>query len=96
MRASEALAAKRGEILAAASRHGATNVRVFGSAVRGEDTAASDLDLLVDIADGTSLLDLVKLEHEIGAAIGLRVDVKTLEDLPDRIRARVLADARPI
>jgi predicted nucleotidyltransferase len=90
------LQTKRGEILAAAARHGASNVRVFGSVSRGEDSEASDLDLLVDIDGGTSLLDLVKLEHEIEAAVGLHVDVVTIEDLPARIRSRVLSDARPI
>jgi len=96
MRASEAIRLKRGEILAAAARHGASNVRVFGSVSRGEDSARSDLDLLVDIQDGTSLLDLVKLEHEIADSTGLSVDVVTIEDLPERIRSRVLSDARPL
>ncbi len=96
MRPSAALIAKRHEILAAAHRHGARNVRVFVSSVTGEDRDGSDLDLLVDIADDTSLLDLARLQREIEAVAGVPVDLVTIEDLPARVRPRVLLDARPL
>jgi predicted nucleotidyltransferase len=96
MRPSEALALHRAELVRVAVAHGARNVRVFGSVLRGEDTEASDLDLLVDVPPGTSLLDMARLQQEIEAAIGVRVEVLTPNDLPERIRGRVLGEARPV
>ena len=86
----------RHEILAAAARHGARNVRVFGSAARGDDRADSDLDLLVEMADDRSLLDLVALEQELEALLHCPVDVLTEQSLAPAIRQRVSADARPL
>ena len=56
---------KRDEILGIAARHGARNIRVFGSVARGEDRPASDIDLLVDMASDRSLLDLVGLQQDL-------------------------------
>jgi len=96
MRPSAAVLTKRHEILSAARRHGVSNVRVFGSAATGRDREDSDLDLLVDAAEDTSLLDLARLQREIEAVAGVRVDIVTMDDLPIGIRPRVLTDARPL
>jgi len=96
MQPSLALKNGRQAVLEAAARHGATNVRIFGSVARGEDSESSDLDLLVDVRPNTSLLDLVKLQHDIEDALGIPVDVLTAEDLPAKVRAHVLATAQRI
>jgi predicted nucleotidyltransferase len=87
------LASLRAEILAAAARHGATNVRVFGSVARGDADAASDVDFLVDFEAGRSLLDLASLLVELEDLLGHPVDVVTEPGLKARIRQRVLAEA---
>ena len=63
--------------------------------MRGDDTEDSDLDLLVDTLPGTTLFDLGGLQDELEAALGVRVDVRTPGDLPERIRARVLERRSP-
>jgi predicted nucleotidyltransferase len=83
----------RAEIMAAAARHGATNVRVFGSVARGESDAASDVDFLVDFEPGRSLLDLAGLLVDLEDLLGHPVDVVTEPGLKARIRQRVLAEA---
>jgi predicted nucleotidyltransferase len=83
----------REEILAVAARHGASNVRVFGSVARGDADAASDIDFLVDFEEGRSLLDLASLLVDLEDLLGLRVDVVTEPGLKARIRQRVLAEA---
>jgi predicted nucleotidyltransferase len=87
------LALVRAEILAAAARHGATNVRVFGSVARGDADATSDVDFLVDFEPGRSLLDLAGLLVYLVDLLGHPVDVVTEPGLKARIRQRVLADA---
>jgi predicted nucleotidyltransferase len=87
------LARLRAEILAAAARHGATNVRVFGSVARGDADPASDVDFLVDFEPGRSLLDLASLLVELEDLLGRPVDVVTEPGLKARIRQRVLAEA---
>lgn len=87
---------RRTEILATAARHGARNVRVFGSVARGSDTAASDIDLLVDFAPERSLYDLVGLQLDIESLLGRRADVVTEDSLSTYLREPVLAEARPL
>ncbi|MFQ5846038.1 MAG: nucleotidyltransferase family protein [Candidatus Methylomirabilales bacterium] len=89
------LKAKREEILRIASKHGARNVRVFGSVARGEADEASDIDLLVDLEPGRSLLDLGGLWSELNELLGRRVEVVTEKGLRERIRDRVLREAVP-
>jgi predicted nucleotidyltransferase len=86
----------RHAILEAAARHGARNVRVFGSAARGDDRMDSDIDLLVEMADDRSLLDLVALELELESLLNRPVDVLTTQSLAPAIRERVAADARAL
>lgn len=66
---------RRDEILSIAARHGARNVRVFGSVARGESRPGSDLDLLVELDDGRSALDLSELILDLQDALGCSVDV---------------------
>jgi len=87
------LANKRDEMLALATHWGAHNVRVFGSVARGEADEASDLDLLVDLEPGRSLLALGGLAMELGDLLGMRVDVGTEAMLKPRIRERVTREA---
>ena len=96
MKPSEALQNHRDAVLQAAARIGAYNVRVFGSVSRGEDADSSDLDLLVDVPRGVTLLDMVRLQTSIENELGVAVDVLTARDIPVRFRARVVQEARPI
>jgi len=89
----ELLIEKRNDILATAARHGARNVRVFGSVARGEADDASDVDFLVDMEPGRSLLDLGGLLMDLQELLGCEVDVATPNGLKPRIRERVLREA---
>lgn len=91
--ASRVLAEARPEINRIATAHGARNVRVFGSAPRGEASDDSDLDLLVDMAEGRSLFDLVALSDELKESLGVDVDVLTESSLSPYMRDRVLDEA---
>lgn len=87
---------KRNEILRIAARHGARNVRLFGSVARGEDRADSDLDLLVDMDPDRSLLDIVGLGQDLQELLDRRVDVLTGASLHPALRERILAESRPL
>ncbi len=84
---------KREVILQIARRHGAYNVRVFGSVARGEAKPDSDVDFLVDLDEGRSLFDLGGLLIDLQELLGCRVDVVTEKGLRSRIRERVLREA---
>ena len=90
---SELLKEKREAILRIAAKHGAHNVRVFGSAARGEADEESDLDLLVEMEPGRSLLDHAALWLELQEVLGRRVDVVSDRGIKARIRERVLREA---
>ena len=96
MRPSEALVAHRKQLLEIAAARGATNVRVFGSVVKGIDREDSDLDLLVDLAPGTSLLRIVGLQLDIADALGVKVDLCTERELHPELKDRILAEARMV
>jgi len=83
----------RSEISRIAASHGARNLRVFGSVSRGEQTADSDLDLLVDMGEGRSLFDLVALSDELEKVLGCDVDVLTEGSLSPYLRDKILAEA---
>ena len=93
MNSSELLKDKREAILQIAAKHGARNVRVFGSVARGEADDQSDIDFLVDMEPGRSLLDLGGLLMDLQDLLGQNVDVVTERGLKPRIRERVLHEA---
>jgi predicted nucleotidyltransferase len=76
--------------------HRASNPRVFGSVLHGEDTEDSDLDILVDPTSETTLFDIGAIRHELLQLLGMPVDVLTPKALPEKFRAAVLAEARPV
>jgi predicted nucleotidyltransferase/DNA-binding XRE family transcriptional regulator len=83
----------REEILELAADHHATNVRVFGSVARGEETGRSDLDLLVDMEAGRSLLDQVRLRRALTDLLGVDIDVVASGGLLERDRSSILGEA---
>jgi predicted nucleotidyltransferase len=83
----------RAEILDLATRHGAGNVRVFGSLSQGEGREDSDLDLLVTLGEGRSLLDLVGLKQDIEDLIHRPVDIVTERALSPYLRDQILSEA---
>lgn len=93
MSTSELLKEKREEILRITARHGARNVRVFGSVARGEDTPESDIDLLVLYDPGITLFDHASLVRELEALLGRKVEVVSERGLRPRIKDRVLREA---
>ena len=93
MRISDDLARLRPQILAAAAASGARHLRVFGSAARGEEGEESDVDFLVSLERGRTLLDLARLETRLEQLLGRRVDVVTEQSLREPIRATALREA---
>jgi predicted nucleotidyltransferase len=93
MRPSEILPKHRDTIRQLVMQAGMSNPRVFGSVVRGEDTEGSDLDILVDPAPRTSLMDMAGLQIEIEQVVGIKVDLRTPAELHAKFRDKVLAEA---
>ena len=91
-----ALQAQRDEILKLAEKHGARNVRIFGSVVRGEETTDSDIDLLVDLGETLSPWFPTGLIHDLESLLGCKVDVVTERSLHYYIRDKVLEEAQPL
>lgn len=87
------LRARREAILQLAQHHGAHDVRVFGSVARGDAIRGSDVDFLVTMEDGRSLLDLGGLLMDLRDLLGIPVDVVTPTSLRERVRTRVLREA---
>ena len=93
---SEALNIYRSRIREIALNHRVTDVRVFGSVLRGEDDASSDLDLLVEPTAQTSLMDIGAIRFELKTLLGIEVDVLTPDGLPMRFSDQVLREAAPV
>jgi len=96
MRPSTALALHREAIRQIVERHHARNARVFGSVREGLDVDGSDLDLLVDTTEETTLFDLGAIRTELADLLGVEVDVLTPGALPERWKADVLARAKAL
>jgi uncharacterized protein len=96
MKPSLALDAHREEIRRIVAANRGLNPRVFGSALRREDTGSSDLDLLIDAAEGMTLFDMAAMAAAIESLTRARVDVRTPEDLSIRFRSKIVAEARPL
>jgi predicted nucleotidyltransferase len=87
---------KREHILSIAARHGARNVRIFGSMARGEATESSDVDFLVDLEPDRSLFDLSALLLDFEELLGRKVDVVTEDSIYWLLRRRILKEAVPL
>jgi len=96
MRPSEALAAHREVIREVVLANRARNPRVFGSVAKGQDAEGSDLDLLVDGTEETSLFDLARIQIRLSEILVVPVDVRTPFDISPRFRDAVLSEARPL
>lgn len=92
----EQIHSKRKDILRLAEGHRTSNVRLFGSVVRGESRPESDVDFLVTALPGCSLLDLGGLLTDLEVLLGSRVDVVVDADLKPRLRERILREAVPL
>jgi len=96
MRALDVIREKREDILKLALSYGAHDVRVFGSVARGEETESSDIDFLMDMEEGRSLLDQVGLLADLRELLGRNVDVVTEDSIYWLIRRRILKEAKPV
>ncbi|MEO5344439.1 MAG: nucleotidyltransferase domain-containing protein [Gammaproteobacteria bacterium SHHR-1] len=96
MRPSEALKRHRDRIREIALSHRITNPRVFGSVLRGEDTEDSDLDILVEPTQETTLMDIGAIRFELEELLGLEVDVLTPRALPESFRYQIIKEAVPL
>ena len=96
MDAQTLLKTRRKEILETAKRNGAIDVRVFGSVARGDDRPDSDIDFLVNLEPGRSLMDLARLLRELNTLLNHPVDVVTEAGLRPRIKSQVLKEAHPL
>jgi uncharacterized protein len=96
MKIEELLKSKREEIFAIAANHGAHNLRIFGSVARGESKPESDLDILVEMEPGRSLMDHVALMQDLEDLLQRKVDVVSDRALHWYIRDRILAEAKPL
>jgi uncharacterized protein len=93
MRPSIVLNLYREDIRRIVNQHHAKNPRVFGSVLHGDDTAESDLDLLVEPTSETTLLDIAKIQNRLQSLLGVTVDVLTPKALPEKFRSSVLLEA---
>ena len=84
---------RRENILKIAKAHGATNLKIFGSYARGDEHPGSDIDLLVELEPGRSLLDIIAIKQDIEDMINRRVDVVTAGALSPYIREKILEEA---
>ena len=93
---SDALHLNRNAIRRVVESHHASNARVFGSVLHGQDTDGSDLDILIDPTPETTLMDVATIQVELQRLLGVTVDVLTPKALPDSFRNQVLAEAVPV
>jgi len=92
----ELIRKKREEVLRICARHGARNVRIFGSAARGEEREESDIDIVVEFEPGRSLLDHGALCLELEELLGRKVDVVSQAGIKPRLREQILKEAVPL
>src|SRR5690242_18747628 len=92
----ELIRSKRSELMALAEKYGVSNIRLFGSALRGDDGPGSDIDLLVDMEEGRDLFDLGGFQYYASELLGRRVDVLTDGGIHHLIKDRIIGEARPL
>ena len=86
----------RDKILSIAERYGARNIRIFGSVARGDERPDSDLDLLIDLEEGRTLLDLIGFQQDLEELLGHKVDVHTVRSLSRYFRDEVISESVPL
>ena len=96
MKPSQTLELHRAAIRQVVQAHHACNARVFGSVLHQQDRADSDLDILIDPAPDTTLMDVAAIQVELQHLLGVTVDVLTPNSLPEHIRRTVLSQAQPV
>ena len=96
MKPSEALATNRDIIRNIVESHHASNARVFGTVLLGLDTEDSDLDILIDPTNETTLLDVANIQLELQRLLGVSVDVLTPKAIPEKFRSKVLSEAQKV
>lgn len=87
---------KKQEVLALTERYGVENIRVFGSAARGEADEKSDLDLLVSVRKGTSLWELIELEDALTSLLKVKVDLVSDKGVSPYLKDRIFQEAKPL
>ncbi|OHB56558.1 MAG: nucleotidyltransferase [Planctomycetes bacterium GWF2_42_9] len=87
---------RRDEVLSLAAKHGAHNVRVFGSVARGENKPSSDIDFLVVMSADSSLFDQAELLYDLEEMFGCKVDLIDEPLLYPQIREQILAESKPL
>ena len=96
MNQEELLLSRRDQIITAANKYGAYDIRIFGSVARGDYGQDSDIDFLIKLEAGRSLLDVARLLRELQALLGVNVDIVTEAGLRSRLREQVLKEARAL
>lgn len=96
MRLSELLQVKKQEILKIARQHGVIRIRTFGSVARGEATEKSDIDFLIQLEEGRSLLDLIGFRQGVEELIGRKVDVVSEGGVSPYLKDRIFREAVPL
>ncbi len=96
MKISKLIQNKREDIIRLSALHGASNIRIFGSVSRGEESLESDIDFLVELEKGRSLLDISGLTLDLQQLLGRKVDVLTEKSLHWYIRDKILKEARQL
>ena len=84
---------KREDILRIATQYGASHIRVFGSVARGEAGPESDIDVLIHLEPGRSLLDIVAIKQDLEELLGRKVDVLTESSISPYLRDHILKEA---
>jgi len=96
MKLCDQIARHSGAVAQIAARHGASNLRLFGSTVRGEERPDSDIDLLIDLAEDRGIGDYLGLADELERLLGRRVDIVIDRSLSPHFRPFIEAEARPL
>ena len=87
---------RRDVLVAIAARHGASNLRIFGSVLRGEEGADSDIDILVDMAEDRGFGDYLALVEELEAELARRVDIVIARSISPHFRPYIMAEAQAL
>lgn len=90
------VAAHRAELRNTLRRHGVSNPEIFGSTARGDDHEGSDVDIVVDFPPGTSIIDIIGIQHELEDLLGVPVDLVPRNGLKKRVRSRASKDFLPL